>query len=95
MSACLLSPARDDARHVCDMYGLTDSDWRQLVNDEWRNVCAVTRVEYVASGSLPQSFHLLPYFRAHALYAPSASRRQAANYARADILEPYMCDDDD
>ena len=91
---CPLTPAPDDSRHVCEMYGLGPRDWLQLVNDEWRHVCATVRPEYLRPGKLPRSFHMLPYFRAHALYARSPARRQSANWARADMLEPYFRDDE-
>jgi len=76
------------------MYGLSSRDWLQLVNDEWRHVSATVKPEHLSAERIPQSFHLLPFFRAHSLYSRSPARRQSANWARADILEPYFRDDE-
>lgn len=91
---CPLQTPPDDVRHVCDMYGIADRDWQRLVDDEWRHISAAVKREYLAPGRIPQSFHMLPFFRAHALYSRSVTRRQSANWARADLLEAYFRDDE-
>lgn len=89
---CQLQPEPEDVRFICEMYELTPRDWTQLVSDEWRRIRAMVRPEFTVPGRVPQSFNMLPYFRAHALYSPSAKHRQCANYAIADIQHPYFSD---
>ncbi len=91
---CPLLTPLDDVRHVCGLYGISARDWRQLADDEWRHVCATVKPEYTVQGNIPQSFHMLPFFRAHSLYSSCPTRRQSANWARADILEPYFSEDE-
>ena len=91
---CPLQTPPEDVRHVCDMYGLSERDWMNLVKDDWRHVCATVRPEYTRPGNVPQSFHMLPFFRAHSIYSRSPVRRQSANWARADIMESYFRDDE-
>jgi hypothetical protein len=76
------------------MYAIPERDWSKLVADEWRHIRATVRQEHITPGNVPQSFHLLPFFRAHALYSKSPVRRQSANWARADILQPYFSDEE-
>lgn len=86
---CLLMPAPLEAAMVRDEYRINDAHWGQLVVDEWRRVCDMVKPEYLTPATLPTSFHLLPVFRARALYG-RPKEVQAARYARADIMQPYM-----
>lgn len=93
-STCPLSPAPLEVQHVRTLYALDDAAWAWRVHATWRALLGVVKPEHLQPGSIPLVFHMLPIVKAHAQWASSPRARQAANYMFADLLSPYMSDEE-